>query len=243
MLKPRLQIDAGSMREFRSDVAQLSERDAKIAATWALNDTARDVLSHVRERMAQVFDNPTPFALNAFTVKGARPSDLTAVVQERNSVGRRHFLKVEEAGGRRPQTGVERNLATNLNYAGIVTAAIPAKGARLDAYGNWSRGERNQALSAVQAQKDKTANTTQDARKRHKRRAGYFVPRPGSVLSPGIWKRDAGGAVSKVLHFTDASPQYHAVLGFYDGAEEVYLRQLPRHLARTLAKMIMTRRG
>ncbi|RWR31378.1 hypothetical protein D2T31_04930 [Sinirhodobacter populi] len=226
---------------MKADLRQLRDRDARIAITWALNDTATEVLSHVQNNMEQVFDRPTRFTLNAFTVRGARPSSLEAIVQERPSVGSRHYLKVEEAGGARPQTGVERNLNGRLAYSGIIEAAVPAAGAKLDAYGNWSRGERNQVLSAVQAQNEASSNTTEASRKRNRKRAGYFVPRPGSKLSPGIWKRAANGDLSKVLHFTDAVPRYRPRLKFYEGAEEVYDRSFPRHLARTLAKMVAKR--
>ena len=124
-------------------------------------------------------------------------------------------------------------------HDGIITAATPASGAKLDAYGNWSSGQRNQALSAVQAQRDKSSNTTATSRnrKRKRKRAGFFVPRANSKLSPGIWKRDPDGSISKVLHFTRGMPVYDERLGFFDGAAEVYQARLPEHLARTIAKM------
>lgn len=242
-MKPTLRITAASMRQFRSDIARLSGRDARLAATFALNDTAADVLAHVRKQTAEKFDRPTPFALNAFTIRGARPNRLVAVVAERPSVGRKHFLKVQEAGGARPRTGTEHALQTRLNYSGIIDYVASASGARLDAYGNWSSGERNQALSAVQAQRDEKQNTTAASRKRNKRRAGYFVPRTNSKLTPGIWRRDLDGSVTKVLHFLSSAPRYQAVFGFYDGVEEVYLDRLPVHLTRTLSKMIARRGG
>lgn len=242
-MKPTLRITSASLQRFRADIQRLTVRDVKIAATWALNDTATDVLRNVQDGMRRRFDRPVPYTLNAFYVWKAKPSRLEAVVQERNSVGAKHYLKIEEAGGSRPQTGIERALSLKLKYDGIITSAIPAQGAKLDAYGNWSRGERNQAMSAVQSQLDDKQNTTKTSRKRHKRRAGYFVPRKGSKLSPGIWRRDTDGAIAKVLHFSDTSPRYTPALGFYRGAEDVYRAKLPQHLARTLAKLAAKRSG
>ena len=224
-------------RELQAHLSRLSDRQVRIAGSWALNDTARDVLTHVQRRMDEVFDRPTRFTKNAFTVKGARPDSLTAEVTERPSVGRRHFLKVQESGGARGRTGLEGLLDARLAYDGIITAVTPASGAKLNAYGNWDTGERNRALSAVQAQRDTTTNTTKASRKRHRKRAGYFVPSAESRLSPGIWKRDADGTVSKVLHFTRAMPTYDPRLGFLDGAADVYRARLPDHLRRTIAKM------
>lgn len=224
-------------REMQAHLSRLSDRQVRIAGTWALNDTASDVLAHVQGRMRAVFDRPTPFALNAFKVKRARPDNLTAEVLERDSQGRRHFLKVQESGGVRGRTGLEGLLDARLAYEGIITAVTPAGGAKLNAYGNWDTGERNRVLSAVQAQRDTTTNTTKASRKRNRKRAGYFVPAAESRLSAGIWKREADGTISKVLHFTRAMPAYDPRLGFFDGAAEVYQARLPEHLRRTIAKM------
>lgn len=225
-------------RLLRRNLAQLADKDIRWAAKDALDSTAQDVLDHVRGRMARVFDRPTRFTLNAFRIKKARTNNLEAVVSERDSVGKRHFLKRQELGGQRDRTGLESLLDARLAYDGIISAVTPASGARLDAHGNWSTGERNQALSAVQAQRDKTANTTSGSRRRNKRRAGFFVPRAGSSLSPGIWKRDPDGSISKVLHFTRAMPVYTERLGFFDGAEHVWRDRLPRHLRLQIGRRV-----
>lgn len=225
-------------RELQLNLRRLAEHDARMAAVWALNDTADDVLEHVQGRMDQSFDRPTRFTKNAFMVWRAKPSMLEAKVMERPSVGKRHYLKVEEFGGPRDQTGLEALLTSRLAFDGYVAAVVPATGAKLNAHGNWSPGERNRALSAVQAQRDTSTNTTKDARKRHRRRAGFFVPRTDSSLSPGIWRRNTDGTISKVLHFTTAVPVYQERLGFFDGAEEVYAKRLPAHLRRTIEKMV-----
>ncbi|MBK4216125.1 hypothetical protein JJJ17_09325 [Paracoccus caeni] len=228
-------------QDVQKALRHLSERDAKVAITWALNDAAADVLQHVQDRMDEVFDRPTRFTKNAFTIRGARPSKLEAEVMERPTVGKRHYLKTQEFGGPRGQTGLEGLLSARLAYDGHIQAAVPASGAKLDAFGNWSTGERNQALSAVQSQRDKTANTTDTSRKRNRKRAGFFVPRAGSKLSPGIWRRNPDGSIQKVLHFTSVAPVYRERLGFFDGAAEVYADRLPGHLRRTLAKMVERR--
>ncbi|WP_245999204.1 hypothetical protein [Paracoccus methylarcula] len=229
---PTLSLDD---RALQANLRRLADRDAKMAAVWALNDTADDVLAHVQGRMDQVFDRPTRFTRNAFMVWRAKPSQLEAKVLERPSVGRRHYLKVEEFGGPRGQTGLEALLSSRLGHDGRISAAVPAAGAKLNAYGNWSPGERNQALAATSRQEQAVA-ATGGTRKR--RRAGYFVPAASSRLSPGIWKRNPDGSIRKLLHFTTAVPEYRERLGFFDGAEEVSARRLPVHLQRTIAKMI-----
>lgn len=229
-----LKLDADA---FLSGAERLGERDVRQAGAWALTDTAQDVLEHIQDQMDQVFDRPTRFTKNALMVWRATPRTLEASVVERPSVGRRHFLKVQETGGTRPQTALEKLLDDRLAYAGDLRAAVPAAGAKTNAFGNWQVGERNRALSAVQAQRDGTANTTAASRKRNRKRAGFFVPRKGSKLSPGIWRRDRDGGIEKVLHFTALAPHYEARLGFLDGAETVRADRLPVHLDRILTRM------
>lgn len=226
-----------SDKALQAHLSQLSDRQIRWAAKYALDDTASDVLTHVQARMDEVFDRPTRFTKNAFMVRKAHTSTLEAQVTERPAVGRRHYLKTQEFGGPRGRTGLEGLLDARLAYDGIITAVTPAAGAKLNAYGNWDTGERNRALSAVQAQRDTTANTTKASRKRNRKRAGFFVPSADSRLSAGIWKRDADGTISKILHFTRSMPRYDKRLGFFDGADQVWRARLPDHLRRTIAKM------
>lgn len=225
-------------RQLRRNMRDLSDRQIRWAGKYALDDTAQDVLTHIQARMDDVFDRPTRFAKNAFMVKKAHTSNLEAQVLERPSVGKRHFLKVQELGGQRGRTGLEGLLDARLAYDGIISAVTPAGGAKLNTHGNWDTGERNRVLSAVQAQRDRSTNTTGASRRRNRKRAGFFVPKPGSRLSPGVWKRDPDGSISKVLHFTRGMPSYDRRLGFFDGAEKVWRAKLPDHLRRQIEKAV-----
>jgi hypothetical protein len=226
-----LQIDHA---QFDRALEGISEKRMPWAAANALNDTAKDVLTHMQDRMAVVFDRPTRFTKNAFMVWKANPRSMTAAVQERPSVGPRHFLKIQERGGARGQTGLEGLLSSRLAYEGVLQAAIPADGAKLDAFGNWSTGERNQVLSALGAQRDTRSNATGASRKRNKKRASYFVPKHG--LTPGVYRRETNGALNIVLAFVDHAPKYEKRLGFYDGAGEVFEERLPINLRASLEK-------
>lgn len=220
---------------FRRQLTNLEVTQLPFASAMALNDTAYDALKHIQDRMEVVFDRPTRWTKNAMMVWRASKTNLESQVKERPSVGPRHYLKVEEYGGSRPQTGVEKLLAANVAWSGYLAAAIPAAGAKLDSYGNWSPGERNQVLSALGAQRDKRTNQTEASKKRAKGRASYFVPKSGKS---GVYRRTSGGEVSKVLTFTSSAPHYTKRLGFYDGVEEVWSRVLPDHLDRRLAEAV-----
>jgi hypothetical protein len=228
--------------DFTKHLNDVQRRQVPQATVWALNDAATDVLDHMQTRMDSVFDRPTRFARNAFMVWRANKSTLTAEVKERPSVGARHFLKVQEQGGARSNTGLEKLMQSRVSFGGDIQAVVPASGAKLNAFGNWSPGERNRVLSAIQSQRETSTNTTKDSGKRHSKRAGYFVPRAGSKLSPGVWKRQGKKSLTKVLHFTTAMPTYRKRLGFYDGAEEVFETKFPIHFERTLARALATAR-
>lgn len=229
-------------RDLERGLLSVERTQVPVATMWALNDTAKDVLEHMQSRMDVVFDRPTRFTKNAFHVWRATKTTLSASVQERPGVGSRHYLKRQETGGTRRQTGVEGLLSTRLSYDGLIAAAIPASGAKLDGYGNWSRGERNQVLSQLMAQRDRHTNETDRSRtRRGSKRARYFVPNNGG-LAPGVWRRSRGGDLAKVLTFTDAMPRYRERLGFYDGAQEVFDARFAQNFRVALAKAMRTAR-
>lgn len=232
---------------FQAQIRQLATRDVRIAATWALNDTATEIVGDQRKgvygslqrRMDTVFDRPTRYAKFAFGVlRGARPSMLEVEIGEKSSVARRHFLKVQETGGSRPQTGTEKRIA--LASDEYVRAAIPTDQARLDSHGNWSAGERNQVMAQLQVGRDVgyTSNETEASRKRgaQRRRARYFVPKHG--LAPGVYRRNSPDDIPiRILTLTDTAPIYQPRLGFHDEAAREFWARLPAHLSRALGRM------
>lgn len=240
-----LQIDD---RDFIKTTNHIVRSQLPQASVWALNDTAQDILEHVQKNMEVRFDRPTRFTKNAFMVWRANKRTLSAEVRERPSVGARHYLKVQERGGVRPETGLERMLKSSLAYDGIIAAVVPAAGARLNSFGNWSPGERNQAVSAVKGWREAgySANQTAASAKRSKgRRAAYFVPKVNSKLSAGIWKRTGSGKrekITKVAHFLGGAPQYRERLRFFDGAEEIFKARFEVNFRRALEKALATRR-
>jgi hypothetical protein len=176
-------------------------------------------------------------------VKKARVDDLQAAVMERPTRASRDYLKVEEEGGARRQTGFEQQMQRALAYEGVIAAVIPADEARLDAYGNWSTGERNQVMSALKIQRDYAANATARStlRGRKRKRATYFVPQSG--LYPGIYRKDASGNIGIVAIITAHVPNYAPRLGFHEEAMAIFEARLQVHVDRALSKMFYKRLG
>lgn len=233
------------LAQFRRDVETIDQRQMPFAVATALNDTAKEVLEHLQNRMEVVFDRPTRFTKNSLQVWRATKTKLEAAVQERPSVGKRHYLKMQETGGARPQTGLEKAFG-NLAYEGLVRSVIPATGspfeaARLDAFGNWSSGERNQVLSALKIQRDPNMNATAKSAKRNRKRATYFVPKHG--LAPGVYRRNRPGDIPvRVLKFSDKAPVYPKRFGFYDGAEQIFSQRIGANLAKAIEHALATAR-
>lgn len=214
-------------------------RQIPYALSRALNDTAKDVVEAEKLHMASVFDRPTRWTLNAFRVERSSKSNLVATVERKTAVGRRFYLEVQAEGGARPQTGLERAMGYRLKYAGQIVAVTPAAGMRLTAAGNMSPAMVSRVMSAVQVQLDRHQNTTARSRKRAPSRAQYFVPRPGSKLSPGIWERRGKRTLRKVMHFTTAVPTYTPRFKFEEIAarksRETFETNLYRWLQQALA--------
>jgi hypothetical protein len=232
-----------NLREFEAALSDAMLEQLPFAMSQALNDTAFEIATQtIPMEMRQVFDNPTRFTLQAFRFNRATKRDLVALILPKDRQGGRHYLYIQHEGGARQQTGLERLLSSRLNYGGVIYAVTPASGMRLDGNGNMSRGQLNQIISAIQANRDRGANTTAASRARNMGRAQYFVPRDGSSLSPGVWMRTAGGQLIKVLHFTTSMPTYRPRFDFDGVAARRGLEIFPRFLSARLEAAWASRR-
>lgn len=224
-----LSLDAS---RFLKDMRAL-DGDTRKATVYALTDTAKDVHSASKERISDAFDRPTTYTRNGLMTRFAKLSDATpaAEVRQKPTSAGRHYLAIEEDGGQRPQTGVERLISRLLRGSGRLEALTPARGARLDKSGNWSRGERSHALEALK--RHRGASTTAASSSR----LSYFLARDGGKLASGIYARKADRTVKKVAHITDRAPRYKPILGLHDRAAQVFARRYPEHFARILDRL------
>lgn len=218
-------LNMADVRALQQKLKEIEDKRVPMMARWALNDVAFAVLAENRKLMERVFDKPTPFTLNAFYVRKATLSDLTAVVERKRAQAGRHFLEVQSDGGPRKKTGVERLFTQRLRYSGLIAAVLPTKNLKRNQYGNIASGVLNRIISGVQAQGDAAANTTADSRKRAnaggRRRAEYFVPRADSKLTPGVYERGSDRSIKKVLAFSEAAPNYSQRFPMEKHAREV----------------------
>jgi hypothetical protein len=247
-----------------SDIAQVQrlledrqQRQLPYAAARGLTETAKLVKAAEVHEMGDVFDRPTPWTLNSLFVKPATKQDLTAIVwlkDDRAGSGTPpdRYLNPEIKGGLRVPKAFERALqrvgALPPDYV-----AVPGAAAKLDQYGNLSRGQIVQLLSYFRTFDTAgfTANIS-DARRARLRRGTkskvgfeYFVGRPGDGKLPlGIWQRfqlGHGTAIKPILIFI---PQalYHAIYDFMFVAQRTFDREWPRQFAQALEQALATAR-
>lgn len=223
------------------DLTRLEREQVPFATAVALTRTAKNAEALLKAEMARVFDRPTPFTLNSIYTKPATKRDLTASVEVKDFAGKAdapiRWLAPQIYGGPRRKKRFEQLLTSR----GVLPAgmyAVPGSAARFDRYGNMSRGQITQILSALGASRDDGQNRTAKSRKRKGARLSvYFAlkERRGR-LPPGVYERIGfafGSAVRPVLVFTRA-PVYRKRLRFFEITQDTVRTEFPRQFVLAL---------
>lgn len=235
-MKMSVQIDD---RRVEAAFAQL-KRHAPAALALAMTRTAHDARVAVQQEMRSVFDRPTPFTLNSMRVDPAKPDKLEASLffKDLGSKGggdARTRYGPQVFGGQRAIKRFE-TLLRRRGLLGVTEEAVPGQAAKLDAYGNMSRGQIIQILSWFQAfgEEGFTANSTKSSRakkaKGTRNRYGtrFFLKRdkPGR----GVYfatQTPFGSSIRPVLMFVRRG-NYKARLPFEKVVTKVIDEQLER---------------
>jgi len=221
------EIKADGLDEALDSLKQLSGPGAQRALALALNKMAEDAIKPLQSEVASVFDRPTPFTLNAFRIDYAKPSALEAAVAVKDEKSGSSSGQAPEAWFQPQVYGGGRALKASekwLRRAGILPANMyvaPGKGARLDAYGNMSRGHIQQVLSGLKAfdLSGSDHNATDSARSVAKGHArAFFVVRKGK-RAIGIAER-RGKSMQMVLVFV-REPNYSPRFDFHKVVRQV----------------------
>ena len=128
-------------------------KQVPFAMATAINKTAQRVQTKLKLEMPKVFDRPTPWVINSLRIKYATKSKLTAEIayKDRNSAeSSRSMIEPHVFGGKRHFGAME----ARLRRIGVLPDgwhAVPGGAARLDAYGNMSKGQISQVLNIVGA--------------------------------------------------------------------------------------------
>lgn len=227
------------MRQTR----RLARSKVPIAAAKALTFTAERVQDAEVRELERVFRKPTRWTLRSIYKRSATPARLFSSVWIKDEgykgTPASKYLQVHIDGGNRAHKRFEKAL---IHY-GIMPAdmyAVPGQRARKDSYGNMSRGQIVQILSALGAAERFSgymANRTRNSAKRRKNQPDYFVGRPGNGAGPlGVWQRVGTGA-RPILIFVKR-PTYKRRFDFYGVAKRTADKHFEALFRRAIAREI-----
>ncbi|MYM65446.1 hypothetical protein GTP45_01185 [Pseudoduganella sp. FT55W] len=236
-------------------ISTAGQKQVNFAARVALTKTAQKAAAAEVKEMRDVFRNPTPYTLSSVYVKPATAAHLEATVMLKDeatkAVPAAKFLRAQIDGGQRVQKRFERALqAVGAMPTGY--RAVPASGARMDAYGNMSSGQIVQILAFFSAfpEMGYKANMTDKGRARlargSKRQQGmsYFIGHPGDRLPLGVYQRTSfarGTAIRPVLLFV-RSAVYQERFDFKYVAEQTAANEFPTEFAKAFIEAERTAR-
>lgn len=179
-------------------------RQFPFAVALALTRTAQDVQRAVYDEQLREFDRPTPYTQRDLFIKKATKSNLVAEVAVKDRLYSKttrspvDIIGHQYLGGVRKRKAIEV-YATRAGLIGEREYLVPSDGARLDAYGNMSRGQVAQIMSQLRLGIDPYQYASKSRRSAAKRkRNGYFWSR-GEGLARGVWLRDGPVDVMPVL--------------------------------------------
>ncbi|MEZ0231886.1 MAG: hypothetical protein ACAH12_03530 [Methylophilaceae bacterium] len=178
-------------------------KQVPFAAARALTRTVKVAQSVIVKEFDVKLDRPTPFTKRSLYTKPATKKNLEAMV----------YLKDDSAGGTKPMSeqiaqqfsGGERARKriefwlSASGYIGSSEYVAPGSAAKLDKYGNMSRGQIQQMLSQLRAGADRYAYSSKSARSmQNQAKAGMMFWSRGGRLARGVWMRK-GRTVKPIL--------------------------------------------
>lgn len=201
------------------------QRDLRFQTAVALTRTAKSSQVAATREIGRVFDRPTPFTQRAIGIQSATPARLESSVFVKEAQAR--YLAPQLAGGHRSLKPFERRLSDEA--AAHDTYWVPARGVKLNTYGNLTRAQLVRIASRLR-EKRKTSDIF------------IGVPRgsglvAGASLPYGIWERRKGRL--RPLLVAVRQPSYTKRFDFARVALREAYRAWPREFKRAGA---LTRR-
>jgi len=164
MLRVQVIPDLKGMQET---MHRIEREQVPFATALALTRTAKFVEGEIRKEIPRAFSAPTRFTLNSLWTKTATKRKLVAEVRVKDESFKAkapiEWLSPQIYGGSRGVKRFEERLR-KVGVLGPNQYAVPGQAAKLDAYGNMSRGQLVAILSDVQAHWDPAQNATRASR-------------------------------------------------------------------------------
>jgi hypothetical protein len=214
-------------KDFEKTLSGWEKDQLPFATAKALTQTGQKVKAALTATIQKSFDRPTKYTMGSVFMKPATKHNLVCQIDLKNWASKGAppsvYLAPQVYGGARQPKASERLLRNK----GVLPGGmfwVPGSGARLDSYGNMSRGQIVQVISALQANSSSgyTANKSYRIGARHNLNTdGYFVGKPANGLLPlGVYLRTKTG-LKPIMIFVN-SPHYNKLLPFFETVHEVY---------------------
>ena len=252
-----LKIDG--LQQTREALKAFSDRRFTSAVATALTRTASVIGKQWTGQLQSRFDRPTPATQRAVVVKRAENTAevLTAEVKLRDQLRGRgtppvEWLATQELGGQRRIKKFEQALQAQ----GSMPAgwkAVPGPGAKLDGFGNVTRGQIVQVIAQLGAQFSPgyarviSASAARRAARAVQTGRAYVAIQPGNKtgLTPGVYER-AGKALRPVFFFVK-SASYSRRLNLIGAgmreAQAVLNREFARAVSESAARLTQRSAG
>ncbi|MBX9456142.1 MAG: hypothetical protein KL863_09025 [Rhizobium sp.] len=228
-----------NLAEWTKDLREHQREHVPFATALALTWTANDMKAEHARLLPLVFDRPTRFTMNSLQATPATKQRQRSSVFFRESNTHkygRHYLMPQVQGGTRPHKRFEYWLIRK----GIMASdefAVPARGSKLDSFGNISSGTIVQILSQLEAGPDATQWQTARSKKRAgPSRSVYFVAPDNAGWKRGIWRR-SGKRIEPVLLFLK-NIRYEQRYAFFEISRQVAVARLPQNFRDALARAL-----
>lgn len=256
-----MQISAkttGSARVIGNRLQKAVRKQIPFAASQALNDTGKVLLTVNKREMKRVFDNPVPYTLNAFYLKRAMKADLSVAVRRKDKPAGKHYLEIQHTGGVRPRKRFETVVKYHVKYQHDLQSVLPTTISK-NPRGNASMprlmeaiaglSERGQASSPTAPYTKNSYQKKIDARHKKltqgKRTSDYFVgyKEDGKNKTDGIYRRSPSGkSVRKIFHLLPFQQSYKSRYPFHPRLRKRAMSYFPAEFKRRLAAAYRTMR-
>ena len=249
MITIKVDLDTKGLEQFR----QFSDRRVKAAIATTLTRTAREVQKDWGKQLSGKLEKPTALTMRSVNMEQATAQSLVATVAvvdriANDGIPPAEYLGTQERGGTRDLKKFERAMVSK----GAMLAdqrAVPARGARLDGFGNVSRGQivevLNQIVGAAQLSPGYRKVISRKAEKRaaSAKRAGktyVAFPKQVGAVPPGVyWQQKR--ALEPIFYFVNRAMygrKLDLIKGSRDTVAKVLQAQWDRALRESAARLM-----
>jgi hypothetical protein len=237
-----IEIKVTGIEDVKKMLGDLSHKMPSVIAR-GLTITAQDAKKQVAGWLPRQLDRPTPYTMRSLFVFPAEKNDLRAAVAFKSEGGRlgRHMMDRVQAsrsmlaqvyGGARRLKDSEKTLLRNGITRSNRPYLIPAKGAKIDRYGNVPGSFMNkvlyQGVAMGSASQGYARPLNNRKNTRHRRSGQYFVMQRGGA-PVGIYQNKGRQPPMPVFLFS-AKANYRSRVPFESMVTGVVNRQLSKRI-------------